>query len=71
MKKIYLILVIIFCSFSTSSQEPFVVLENSKTNYTTSSKIDMYNPFLKDSNQSWEGFPYDLVFIEIMCIKSG
>ena len=52
MKKIYLILVIIFCSFSTSSQEPFVVLENSKTNYTTSSKIDMYNPFLKDSNHS-------------------
>ena len=52
MKKIYLILAIILCSFPAYSQEPFVVLENSKTNYPTSSKIDMYNPFLKDSNHS-------------------
>jgi len=52
MKKIYFVPVIIFYSFSVSSQEPFVVLENSNKNYSTSSKIDMYNPFLKDSNHS-------------------
>ncbi|MDC3091243.1 LysM peptidoglycan-binding domain-containing protein [Rickettsiales bacterium] len=52
MKKIYFVLLVIFYSFSTFSQEPFVVLEHSNKNYSTSSKIDMYNPFLKDSSYS-------------------
>ena len=52
MKKKYFALLIIFYCFSVSSQEPFVVLENSNSNYSASSKIDMYNPFLKDSNYS-------------------
>ena len=52
MKKIYFVLLVTFYSFSTFSREPFVVLEHSSNNYSTSSKIDIYNPFLKDSSYS-------------------
>ncbi len=54
MKKIFLIVSILFCTFFSNANEPFVVLEYKGHTSNRSGKIniDKNNKFLKDSNYS-------------------
>ncbi len=52
MKQIFALIIIVIFTLKIKAQEPFVVLEGNIQNQSGSSKIDIYNPFLKDSNYS-------------------
>ena len=52
MKHILIVIIIATFAFNLRAQEAFVVLEGNSHSSSNSSKVDIYNPFLKDSNYS-------------------